>query len=283
MTTVLKRLSPAKVNLFLNIVDQIDNGYHIIESFFVKLKLSDSIIIERSNVLQCEVVGRDDIGGENIVLRVAKTLQAIFDVKEGVKIIIEKNIPIGAGLGGGSSNAATVMLMLKEFWHLDASVDDLFKIAMMIGADVPFFLQSHHAAYVTGIGDIIAPKKLGIQLYILLIYPNYQSTTRDVYRGFEFQVRHKKAAQQGTGQYILENIYHGKNDLESVALNLYPFIAKIKEFLLIQQEVLFVRMSGSGSVFFACFDNLEACVKAKSNVIGEHCHDWHVWSETLDI
>ncbi len=260
--------SPAKINLFLNIVGKRDDGYHLLESLFVPLPgLYDQISVEPAHDLTCEMTPEIP---DNIVLKVARRLQDKYGVKAGAKIKIKKKIPIAAGLGGGSSNAATVLKLLCELWNVKLEGQEAIDFLVQIGADVPYFLNPQ-PAFVQGIGEIITPVQLDQKLYILLANPKIKVDTGTVCRkGFpEFA-----AKIDGEDVDVLgDNIFLGKNDLEANAISLFPEIQKVLVKLRLLKGCKVARMSGSGATCFGLFKNAECAQKAMDALPrGWWCH-----------
>jgi 4-diphosphocytidyl-2-C-methyl-D-erythritol kinase len=242
--------SHAKINLFLNIIGKKDDGYHKIQSYFVLLNLCDHITLEYSHIDKC-VVEDAEIEGKNIVLKTIDFFREFYDIKNHFDIHITKKIPVSAGLGGGSSNAATVLNMLYSMFDIKDKEKIPNKIvAYKIGADVPFFLNSKNA-FIEGIGEIISPKFWKKNLYILLINPNIEVSTKDVYKNI---LPYDTDLNLDTydDNKILSNIINGKNDLEFHVQKKYPVIKDLLYSMKTYNKTS--RMSGSGSTCFSMFD-----------------------------
>lgn len=244
--------SPAKINLFLNIVGKRQDGYHLLESLFLPLALHDEMQFINSSIISSEVNGA--MIEENIVEKVASKLRAISGINRGIHIKIKKNIPIGAGLGGGSSNAATTLKVLNELWDLNYSSDKLREIGVTIGADVPFFIDAV-PTFVRGIGEILTPIKLKKSYYLLLVNSGGHVSTPTAYKmGFE--------TYSPSITDVEKEVLIGKNDMEKNAIVLCPEITDVLAFIAKQQGVLVSRMSGSGATCFGLFDTPENLNKA---------------------
>lgn len=260
--------SPAKINLFLNIVGQREDGYHWLESLFVPLPgLYDQITVEPACDLSCEMTTTIS---DNIVLKVAQRLREKYSVEAGAKITIKKRIPIAAGLGGGSSNAATVLKLLCELWNIKLGTQEAIDFAVLIGADVPFFLQPQ-PAFVQGIGEIITPVRLEQKLYVLLVNPRIKLDTGAVFRK-GFPIFSEKIDGEDIG--ILEdNIFLGKNDVQVNAISLVPEIQNVLDKLKLLKGCKVARMSGAGATCFGLFKNAECAQKAMESLPrGWWCH-----------
>ncbi len=253
------RASLAKINLFLHVVGKREDGYHLLESLFVPLHLSDTVVISKSDEVSCTVDGAAI--EDNIVIKAANLLKSDFRIKAGCKIHIAKNILIGAGLGGGSSNAATVLKMLNELWRVNLTQEQLEKYALKLGADVPFFIGCR-PAFLEGVGEKITFVNLGIELPILLINPNVHVSTKEVFqKGFsEFTPNLEANADQK------KLIFTGHNDLYANACAIAPEIKNVIEFLQKQEGIKVARMSGAGSTCFGIFENIESMYKAQKQV-----------------
>jgi 4-diphosphocytidyl-2-C-methyl-D-erythritol kinase len=253
-TTVL---SPAKVNLYLKVLSRRPDGYHDLRSLVDLISLHDTIHIE--DIGGDEIVVDDDRGilprGEgNTVYRAVRMLREAAGVRKGVRVLIEKRIPIGSGLGGPSSNAATVLRELSERWELRLSSEDLNGIGSRVGADVPLFLHGG-PCIMEGIGDVITPVRLPSMWYVIT-YPNISMSTKAVYEGLRIVLTKKQNDIKLMENFSTPRQIAGilENDLEYVALTLCPQIQGIKDALK-GTKTLGSLMSGSGSSVFAVFEN----------------------------
>ena len=181
--------SYAKVNLYLKIGKKLSSGYHNIQSVMQKIELSDSITIEplSEDRIIVECTNKELENENNLAYKAALLLKKKFKVTNGVKIFIEKNIPIEAGLGGGSSDAATALLNLNKLWGLKLKERQLIELAAQIGADVPFFI-GEQAALVEGIGDMIKNIKKSFSINIVLINPGFRISTKWAYSAFDINI-----------------------------------------------------------------------------------------------
>ena len=249
MSNQLRILAPAKINLFLHVVGQRPDGYHLLQSVFQLINLSDLVIlnyrqdseIHRINPL-ANVAAKDDL-----VVKAAVLLQKTFGVSQGVDIDLEKNIPMGAGLGGGSSDAASTLLGLNHLWNLNLSKRDLMDIGIQLGADVPFFIQGHNA-FVEGIGELITPINLPIQEYAI-VYPDVSIPTKEIFSSPELTRNHRQItivdfAEQNS------NLIMFQNDLQEIAEQKYVSVKNAIEWLKCIFPDTQPIMSGSGSSVF---------------------------------
>ncbi|HNY71034.1 MAG TPA: 4-(cytidine 5'-diphospho)-2-C-methyl-D-erythritol kinase [Syntrophorhabdus sp.] len=261
-------LSPAKVNLFLKVVSKRPDGYHNIVSIVDIISVFDVIHIEEipDDVIIIEddkdILPKD---AANTMYRAAVALKERFKINRGVRVFVEKNIPIGSGLGGPSSNAATVLKELARIWKIKINEAELNDIGKGIGADVPLFLYGN-ACIMRGIGNKISPVELP-SLWYLIIYPNISISTRRVYEGLKIVLTKKQndiklvAKFSGTREVsaILEN------DLERIGILLCPIIKTIKD-RLIESGASGTLMSGSGSSVFGIFENEEGAKQASASL-----------------
>ncbi len=260
------RLAPAKVNLGLRVVGRRSDGYHLLESLFVPLEVADRLRIEVEPAAQTsftlEIVGRaEDLpaGDDNLVARAARAFLDAAGLASRVSLTLDKRIPIGAGLGGGSSDAATVLLALAQHFANALSAAALATIAMRLGADVPFFLDPR-PAWVTGIGEEIEPIPTFPPLDLLLVTPSPPLATADVFRAFDAALtppspsRRMLALRSGAGWSPSAALLI--NDLEPIAARLRPGIERVR----CELERLGARavaMSGSGPSVFGLFRDAE--------------------------
>src|SRR3989344_2106327 len=180
--------SYAKINLYLKIGKRLSSGYHNIQSVMQKIDLSDSMAFELLNedeiIVEC--TNKELENENNLAYKAAALLKKKYKARHGVRISIEKNIPLEAGLGGGSSNAATTLMSLNKLWSLRLKERQLIDIASELGSDVPFFIGDN-AALVEGIGDRIKRVKKSFSVNIVLINPGFRVSTKWAYSAFDRQ------------------------------------------------------------------------------------------------
>ena len=234
--------SPAKINLYLKILQKKDDGYHNIETSFQYIDLYDYISFERTeNGISIESNNRFLEGSNNTIYESAKLLKDIGDISSGINIKIEKNIPIGAGLGGGSSNAASTIVALNKLWDLGLNQNKMLEIAKKIGADVPFFIYGDNA-YGKGIGDTLEFKE-SIRDKILLIDPKINNSSAEMFELFD----NFKQSNKNTSNYP-------QNDFWDVFLEGNK---SIREFFTIINKNYDLNLSGSGSCMFVKYNKRE--------------------------
>jgi len=241
-------LAPAKINLSLRVVGKRADGFHEIETLLAPISLYDKIDIEKQN-RWIDFICDDpalSTGDDNLVVRAAKLFLERTKIKGGVSIKLQKKIPHGAGLGGGSSDAAATLRALNELFETKLSREELLKVASEIGSDVPFFLFES-TALCKGRGEIVEPTKLKTKLSVLLLKPSFGVPTAWAYSRWEESKEISDvsyAPQSLNGQTFV-------NDLERPVFAKFVFLAQLKSWLLKQSEVNAALMSGSGSTVFA--------------------------------
>lgn len=247
--------APAKLNLFLHITGRRPDGYHLLQSVFVMIDWCDELHFERRTDGQ---ISREDLGEEvtalpadDLVVRAARALQCATGCALGAHIGLRKTIPVQAGMGGGSSDAATTLLALNRLWDLRLPRETLQQIGITLGADVPFFLGGQ-PAWVEGIGDVLTPVVVPDQRYLVVKPPTGVSTaaifTSPELKRDSSRVTIEDFAANARNTQSDEKLF-GTNDLQPVAQALCPDIATGLERLRLLG--LSGRMTGSGSALFA--------------------------------
>jgi 4-diphosphocytidyl-2-C-methyl-D-erythritol kinase len=261
--------APAKINWFLNILGKRSDGYHEIQSLMQKVTLYDQLTFDLSDNLILET-GAPIPSEQNLIYKAAMLLKNRYGIDRGAVIYLEKKIPMGAGLGGGSSDAAAALLGLNKLWSLGLSTEELCRAAEELGSDVPFFLYGP-LSYAYGRGEKLEPLSAQKPLSIVLVKPLFDVSTAWVYKNFAMLT--KKDGKVNNIRHFIRNIEraelsgitgHISNDLESVTINSYPVIAEIKERLCYQGAV-FALMSGSGSTVFGVFESLKRAEEASTS------------------
>jgi 4-diphosphocytidyl-2-C-methyl-D-erythritol kinase len=239
--------APAKVNLFLHIVGRQSDGYHLLESLFVLIDWCDTITLSRR--ADAEIVRVGEVAGvfeaDDLAVRAAQALRNATASREGVTIAIEKRIPQGAGLGGGSSDAASVLLALNRLWSLRLSRNELAAIGAQLGADVPFFVGGE-SALARGIGDRLTPVSIPVY-WLALALPSIRVSTRSIFA--ELQL----TPMSGSAKMNVFSEGYGRNDLEATAAARFAAIGEARTVLL--QASPSARMTGSGGCVFAAFSS----------------------------
>ena len=246
----------AKINLGLRILKKRPDGYHDIETVFHRVNIFDELSFEDADSIS--LAGSDALlpsDDTNLCIRAAKLLQQHCNCRRGARIILDKKIPVGAGLGGGSSDAAATLRALGQLWNLEISENKLIELALQLGSDVPYFLHSG-AAYAKGRGEILEYFPLILPYWIVVVYPNIHISTAWAYA----QVQ----PDEGAGAFTLKDIvqqYWGdeealskylNNDFETVIKAHHPQIAEILDALKGSGAGL-AQLSGSGSSVYGLF------------------------------
>lgn len=267
--------APAKINLFLEILGKRDDGYHEIETVMQEIDLVDNLQFEeiREGVkLKCnnKNVPSDE---NNLVCKAANLIVNECGIKKGVLISLEKNIPVGAGLGGGSSDAATTLKALNSLWKIGLSDIDLIEFAARLGSDIPFFIKGK-TALCSGRGENITPIEVKSEMNYLIIFPHINISTTTIYRNLKIDLTKKRK----DVSFFLHALKYSKiadiskllfNRLEEVIFATYPDLLRVKSSLE-HFDFCGLSVSGSGSAFFGlCNDRRQAeAIKGKAEISG---------------
>lgn len=254
MTELCKRWpAPAKLNLMLRIVGQREDGYHLLQTVFQFIDLCDwltfSPLSEDKVVLVNQVVGVEE--QDNLTYRAAQLLRSETGYRGGIAIKIEKNLPMGGGLGGGSSDAATTLVALNEIWKLGLSREDLIQLGLKLGADVPVFVFGS-AAWAEGIGEILQSIEVP-EKWFVVIRPDCHVNTKEIFLSKELTRDSKSIRIRDfiAGQH--------QNDCIDVVRKLYPLVNEALNDLAGYSEA---RLTGTGSCVFAEFEEEGQAKKA---------------------
>ena len=249
--------APAKLNLFLHITGRRADDYHLLQSVFMLIDWCDTLHFElrRDGVISrtdLRMAVHQDLPAEDLSVRAARALQAATGTTLGVHISLEKRIPSQAGMGGGSSDAASCLLALQRLWGLRLPPAKLMALALSLGADVPFFLCGSHA-WVEGIGELITPITLPAARF-LVVKPAAGLSTQAIFSSPELKRDTKTATMLGFAANDNGRVYgFGRNDLQPVAEKLCPPMVQSLNWL--TEQGLQGRMTGSGSAVFAQMPN----------------------------
>ena len=236
--------APAKINHFLHVTGRRDDGYHLLQTLFQFLDLADELrfTVTADGRISClrnynQVEEQDDL-----VVKAAKLLQEIGGSARGAEIHVDKRIPIGGGLGGGSSDAATTLVALNCLWNTGLTTDQLAEAGLGLGADVPVFVRGF-AAWGEGVGEILEPVELPENWYFL-IYPGTPIVTADIFNA--------PGLMRATPRVTLRDFHQGNchNDCEPVVRRTCPEVAAALDWLNARAEA---RLSGTGASVFAAF------------------------------
>lgn len=261
---MIARLSPAKINLHLRVLRRREDGYHDIATLMQQISLYDELEFfpcEKGIVVRCPD-GTLPENEENIVFRAAETLLVQAACPAGIEIVIRKRIPIAAGLGGGSSDAATTLMALNDIFSLRFSPAELMRIGTGLGADVPFFIFGT-CAWAFGIGDRLKiPEERIPPLWFVLLNPSLQIPTKTIYEKLNLRLTKEGINYSIPRLCTVTDVVKGlHNDLEGVTINLHPHLQHLKD-LLLRHGALGTLMSGSGPTVFGIFVEEEDATRA---------------------
>jgi 4-diphosphocytidyl-2-C-methyl-D-erythritol kinase len=262
--------APAKVNLGLAVLGKLESDYHELDSLFVTFDVGDTLTFEtRDSGIELTIVGLDlPTNRENLVYRAAEMYLENLGNPGGVSIKLEKILPIAAGLGGGSSDAAATLRGISRLYPSDQK---LFELAKKLGADVPFLLQGG-AARVQGFGEILEPVSLP-EIHIVLANPGVGITAREAYLGLNGRYGAKLELEQIIAALSNLEIPPYRNDLEAPVLEAYPIVGTVKTAL--EQAGLYgVLMSGSGSTCFGLAKTASEAREIAAQIKLEHPNWW---------
>ena len=255
-------LAPAKINLFLHITSKRADGYHNLQTIFQLLNFSDEVTFSLRNDGEIKrIYGNETISPDkDLILRSAHTLKKYSKTKAGVDIGVIKKIPSGGGLGGGSSNAATVLIALNDLWNLKLPKSELLDIGQNLGADVPVFVNGH-SAWAEGKGDILTPINLP-RFFYLVVSINKHISTQKI---FTHKALTMSPVQRKISDFSLVSNPH--NDCLDAAIELEGEIQQALNHLDSTENHLGVaRMTGSGCCVFIAFENEEDAVLANEKL-----------------
>ena len=255
-------LAPAKINLFLHITSKRADGYHNLQTIFQLLNFSDEVTFSLRNDGEIKrIYGNETISPDkDLILRSAHTLKKYSKTKAGVDIGVIKKIPSGGGLGGGSSNAATVLIALNDLWNLKLPKSELLDIGQTLGADVPVFVNGH-SAWAEGKGDILTPINLP-RFFYLIVSINKHISTQKI---FTHKALTMSPVQRKISDFSLVSNPH--NDCLDAAIELEGEIQQALNHLDSTENHLGVaRMTGSGCCVFIAFENKEDAVLANEKL-----------------
>lgn len=255
----------AKINLGLNILNKRQDGYHNIETIFIPIDIFDTLEIFESESIEIESnIEWLSTKENNICYKVVKLLQEKFKIEKGVRIKLHKQIPIGAGLGGGSSDAATLLKMLNSYYNLNLSKNELKEIALTFGSDVPYFIETG-IAYALGRGEELTYISTDFPFYIVIVFPNISVSTKWAYEMF---IEKKESLKYEYNKLLIEAINNKslfrkffKNDFEDIVFKRYAGLISIKN-VLYEKNAFYASLSGSGSSLFGLYESKNDALRA---------------------
>lgn len=255
---MLSLLSPAKLNLFLHITGRRADGYHQLQTLFQLLDYGDQLDFELLDEDDLQLI--PELPGvafeNNLIIRAAKALLPYRKKLCGVRIELQKRLPMGGGIGGGSSNAATTLVALNHLWQCDFSLDQLVQTGLQLGADVPVFIRGR-TAWAEGVGEQLEAIDLPAK-WFLVVQPDCQVSTAAIFS-------HKDLTRDTPAIKVAAFLEGGgHNDCQSLVRKLYPEVNKCLQWL--EDAGYQPRMTGTGACVFVCFDDQQSAVEAQKKI-----------------
>ncbi|SCK01522.1 4-diphosphocytidyl-2-C-methyl-D-erythritol kinase [uncultured Clostridium sp.] len=251
----------AKVNISLDVVGKREDGYHLLRMIMQNIDLYDEIIVEKQSrdiIIECNknYVPTDS---RNLAYKAAMAFKERYNISEGVKIKIFKNIPVSAGLAGGSTDAAAVLKLVNKLFEVNASKEELMELGLKLGADIPYCIQGG-TALCEGVGEVITPLKPFRDKIIVLVKPSFGVSTKEVYKNFDMEKVKKHPETEALIKAMAEDdlryvAYNMRNLLENVTLKKHKVLINLKEEMN-KYGAINSMMSGSGPTVFAFFDDM---------------------------
>ena len=269
--------SRAKINLSIDVLGKREDGYHLVEMIMQTIDLYDIIKIKE---LKCnEIIIKSNssdipLDENNIVYKAAKLIKETFNINKGIEIFIDKYIPIAAGMAGGSSNAAAVLVGLNKLWNLQLSEEELKSLGFKLGADVPFCIVGN-AALAEGVGEKLTYiKGLSKDVSILVCKPELFVSTKDVYGGLDLNNLKQRPNNKLLIEYLKDDNIEGVsnnmvNVLETVTSKMHEEINDIEK-IMNENKALGSMMSGSGPTVFGIYKNIEDALKGKQELLKKY-------------
>lgn len=269
--------APAKINLYLHVTGKRPDGYHLLDSLFAFAQDGDVVTAEHADGLSLEIIGAPDLsaGEDNIVIKAARKLAAALGIEPNAHLILEKNLPIASGIGGGSTDAAAALKALQVLWKKTLPDEKLYALALELGADVPSCLAGK-AVQVSGVGEVLTPAPEIPALPVVLVNPNKPVSTPAVFKTRKPVFSEPMPLTQNcadAAEFIGE-LKKRHNDLQDAACALEPAVAEVLHVLENQPLCLFSAMSGSGGTCFGLFRTPENAANAAEDIAATHPNWW---------
>ena len=287
--------APAKINLHLHITGRAENGYHYLDSLIAFTNISDHIHISENSAYDLRIQGDPDIKStltancpedQNLITRAAQLLAAQSGRAPNALIHLEKHIPLGGGLGGGSSDAASVLQGLNRLWGLNLSLTDLHAIASQMGSDIAACLNAPGSVIMRDTGNTLCPSPKIPELYSVLVNPRTPCPTPLVYKTYA-AMQHPFSTPILFPDFFADSLSvcsflrtHTRNDLTDAAIRVNPDISRVLKALNSLPDQLLTRLSGSGSTCYAIFTTKDQAIKNQEFLL-QHHPDW--WIKTTQI
>ena len=273
--------APAKINLFLHVTGRRDEGYHLLESFVVFTEIGDRLVVEPADTLSLVIqgpfgAGLDSGGGDNLVLQAAEALRAAFHITAGARIVLEKNLPVSSGVGGGSADAAAALRAVSALWNLEVSAQRLAEIGIALGADVPVCLFAR-PAMMSGVGEAVdraaAPPGCGV----VLVNAREGVSTPAVFaaRSAAFSDAHGWKTPHNFDEFV-QALSGQRNDLFEPARMVSPVIDRVMSALQADGQCALTRLSGSGGTCFGIYRDTSSADTAAQRISQENPDWWCV-------
>jgi 4-diphosphocytidyl-2-C-methyl-D-erythritol kinase len=277
----LSVLAPAKLNLFLHVGDKRPDNYHALESLIVFAETGDRLEFSSADEVSLKLSGpfaaQTPKGGDNLILKAAGALAALLPQKQGAAIVLEKNLPVAAGIGGGSSDAAAALRGLNRFWNLNRPETELLDIAASLGSDVPACLIAS-PCWMAGRGEHVKRVPSLPPIAAVLVNPGVELPTKDVFAALNLRkgigAIAPPAANFRTLWDLVAYLDDAENDLEAPACRLRPVIDEVLDALNEEPGCVLSLMSGSGATCFGLFDGQEFANGAADRIAQDHPHWW---------
>jgi 4-diphosphocytidyl-2-C-methyl-D-erythritol kinase len=278
----LSVLAPAKINLFLHVGEKHPDKFHALESLVVFAEVGDRLEFGPADELTLRLGGpfasQTPRGEDNLALKAARMLRSLDPKQQGgAAIKIEKNLPVAAGLGGGSADAAAALRALNQFWHLDRPEAQLLEIAARIGSDVPACLLSR-SCWMEGRGERVIPTPALPPISALLVNPGVMLSTSEVFAALNARTGpgaiHPPATSLQSLWDLIAYLEDAGNDLEAPACRLRPVIDEVLDALSEEPGCVLAQMSGSGATCFGLFDGKQFALGAAERIAQDHPHWW---------
>ncbi|WP_421722725.1 4-(cytidine 5'-diphospho)-2-C-methyl-D-erythritol kinase [Bacterioplanoides sp.] len=254
--------APAKLNLMLHITGQREDGYHNLQTLFQFIDLCDELDfrVREDNQLTLEPAIDDVPFEDNLIIKAARALQARSDRSLGADIRLNKILPMGGGLGGGSSDAATTLLALNHLWQLNLSFDELAEMGLQLGADVPVFVRGQ-AAFAEGVGEILTPTPELDEPWYLVVAPQVHVNTGNIFSN--------KCLTRDTDLINIRTALRreGNNDCQAVVSTLYPEVGKALNLL---NNFSSAKLTGTGACIFSSFGSEAEAIKVSDQLPAEY-------------
>ena len=278
-----RAFAPAKINLYLHVTGRRSDGYHLLDSLLVFANLGNQIDVAESRNLSLEIIGPFaqglSTGEDNLVLRAARSLADSAGIEARAAIRLTKNLPVASGIGGGSADGAAALRALTHHWRLTPADDDLYRLALSLGADVPACLASR-PCYLGGIGEELTAAPALPPAGLVLVNPAVAVSTPDVFRArtapFSWGARFGTGVESllGTPEELARALSLRRNDLTDPAVELTPKVANVLGALAFSDGIRIARMSGSGATCFGLYDDMDTAAAAAEHLQKDHPKWW---------